>query len=839
LSGDACCWINAIFTRRSYLDSRSSRLNVRDVYTSRVRTIWRGVRARGWRAIFSVALLTVALAANTVVFSAVDAFVFDRVPYPLASRLVEIATRNPQTGAPGSPFATAGVLDEWARQRDVFASVQGYLHKNVFVTAADTSRVPIADVTPGLFDLLGARPRWGRPFTAADAAQPSPQIVIVSEGFARDHFGSASDAVGRTLATASQPMLIVGVMPGTFAFPNGATPIWRVMDPHGPLTAGFVGVFTIARLADGIPFEAARDLVQSRAAAVGAAAGSRRPYAATLTPLRMATGPETQRRLFLVVLGTAVCLLLSACASVASVELAAAVSRARVYAIRLALGEGRASLIASAMGEGLAIVTVSTLLAMFAAQAGAAVLSVSLPDALRFGTVNVIDVDRRALFYMAAAAVATWLAASLPVVLFAARANVAELLKQGETGATVRGSRLRQVMTVSEVAVSIVLLAGTLLYARTYIALAAVDKGFDTRNLAVVTVSVPMRLYPSNQVKREFAELAIDRLTASREIVSGMWGSPPPDVGGAFTAHLQADDRPAAAEETTVGMMQVQPSYFSTLGIPLRQGRALSDTDDEHAAVISEDLARQLWPGVDPIGHRFRWDRYNAWRHVVGVAARVRNERDPPGVIDATTFQVYTPWPRVLPAPPPDRGAASNDGAYGFISMVVRVDSPARLAAVLRTVREMKPGGEVRAAMLDDEYAEAFQDRLFAATIIGAFGVLAFLLAGAGVYGVMAFLVASRAREIGIRMALGADSAAIRRLVVRSSAGLLAAGLALGSAIALSSSRLVRSQLFGVSPSDPVTWTIVVAAVAVIAVLATWRPTRAATRLDPSTLLRN
>ena len=800
-------------------------------------TIWRGVRARGWRAVLAIALLTLSLAANTVVFSAADAFVFNRVPYANASRLVEIAARNPQTGAVGSPFATAAVLDQWQAHSDVFATVQGYLVKNVFVTATETARVPIADVTPGLFDLLGVRPRWGRGFAAADAAQTSPVPAIVSEAFARRRFGAPAQAINQLVTTSSRPLLVVGVMPAQFAFPDAATPIWRVMDPHGPLTAGFAGTFTIARLADGIPFERARELVQARASAVGAAAGTRQPYAATLTPLRMATAPQTQRQLLLVVLGTAICLLLTACANVASLELTAAVTRARTYAIRLALGEDRSRLIGSALGEGLVIVGIATAAATALARAGTTALAAYLPDHLQASSGNPMHVDARALVFMAAAALLTWAAASLPVVFFAARANVADLLRLGGGGATAPAARLRRAMTIAEVAAAVVLLAGTLLYTRTYMALAAVDNGWNPRGLAEIDVSLPGRLYPTLPAKRDFADRALERLTSARIVASGIWGSPPPDAGTVMQSHPQADGKPAGTEMALVGDLQVVPSYFSTLRIPITRGRSFTTADDDMAAIVGEDLARQLWPGADPIGRRFRIDTYMPWRHVVGVVPRVRNSFDPPGAIRSSMFQMYSPLPRAV-SMPQGVDMFANDASYGVISLTVRVDNAARLADAARLVRSLEPRGEVHVSMIEDEYKEAFADRLVAAQVVGGFGLLAFLLAGAGVYGVMAFLVASRGREIGIRMALGADAPAIRRLVLRSALSLLAVGLAAGAAVALAAGRFVQSQLFGVRPFDPLTWVAVLCAVGAIAALATWRPAHAATRVDPSALLR-
>jgi hypothetical protein len=392
-------------------------------------------------------------------------------------------------------------------------------------------------------------------------------------------------------------------------------------------------------------------------------------------------------------------------------------------------------------------------------------------------------------------------------------------------------------MTIAEVAAAVVLLAGTLLYTRTYMALAAVDNGWNPRNLAVIDISLPGRVYPTLPFKRDFADRALDRLTSAHVIAGGIWGSPPPDAGMVMQSHPQGEGGQSVTGDVLVGDLQVVPSYFSTLGIRITRGRAFAAADDDMAAIVGEDLARQLWPGADPIGRRFRIDRDMPWRRVVGVALRVRNSFDPPGAIRSSMFQIYSPLPRTVPVPQ-GSDLFANDASYGVISMTVRVDAAARLADAARMLRSMEPRGEARVAMIDDEYKKAFADRLFAAQVIGGFGILAFLLAGAGVYGVMTFLVASRGREIGIRMALGADGRAIRRLVLRSALSMVLFGIALGAAIAIGAGRFVQSQLFGVRPFDPITWTAVLSAVAVIAALATWRPAHAASRVDPSVLLR-
>ena len=317
----------------------------------------RNLRARGWRAPLAAALLAVALAANSLVFSTADSLVFHRVPYRDAGRLVEIQQRDPRTGRPGGSFVSAALLDEWRKQTDLFTSVQGSLTKVIFLSGSgEPELVQAADVTVGLFELLGAGPRWGRSFVDGDDRQTDVHVVVIAESLARERFGDPARAVGQKLETTAVPLMVVGVMPAEFRYPDGSQRIWRALDPRGPLTRGFAGVASIARIVPGRTIDAVAPLVEQRSAAVGIAAGARAGYTATAAPLRIAATVAEQRRMLLVLVGAALCLLLIACANVASLELANAVGRARTYAIQLAIGASRASLARTALAEGACLV---------------------------------------------------------------------------------------------------------------------------------------------------------------------------------------------------------------------------------------------------------------------------------------------------------------------------------------------------------------------------------------------------------------------------------------------------------------------------------------------------
>jgi putative ABC transport system permease protein len=812
-------------------------------WRTELRWAWRNLRARGWRAGVATGLLAVALAANAMLFAVADSVVFHRVPYRDVERLVEIQRRDPRSGRAGDSLLSAALLDEWRKQTDLFAGVHASLTKTLFLAGnGEPEAVAIADVTPGLIELLGAHPRWGRSFVDGDDRQLDLQPVLIAESLAHDRFGNPGAAVGQKLETTGEPLVVVGVMPDDFRFPSGPIRIWRALDPHGPLTLNFAGVFSIARIAPDVTLEMLARMMEQRSAAIGAAAGARAPYVAQPGSLRGTMVAAEQRRLFLLLTGAALCLLLIACANVASLELAGAVQRARTYAIQLAVGASRAGLARTAMLEGACLVGVAAIGATLLARLGVTALLGYLPVRLKSGSANPIDLDERALLFMAAAAAVTWLLSSLPVVLYASRANLVELLKlEGHAVASSgRSGLVRRALTVAEVALAVMLLVGSVLYVRSYLALLAIEKGFDSTGVVTIDLSIPPQAYPTLAEKRALVEQAIERLRARPGVVAAADASPPPSMGAAYYAQLEIDGRPPIQEELLIAELDVMPDYFSVLRVPLRAGRMFEPGDPPTNAIVDETFAKRYWPGEDAIGHRFRRDPRTRWYQIVGVAGHVRSSYDPPGGRSTSVYQTYVPrQPPPPPAPAPTVKPRSTGGSFGFVNLMVRVDSRSRARDLYQTVRAIDSRFILKVEFVDDEYARQFDDRLLAMRVISGFGLLAFLVAAAGIYSVMAFLVAHRAHEIGIRMALGAGASQINRLVLGSSLRLVAIGSGLGVGGAIAASRWAESQLFGVRATDPLTLAMVTSAVVVTALVATWQPARQATRVDPKVLLRN
>ncbi len=798
----------------------------------------RNLRARRWRATLTTGLLSVALAATTVVFSAADSLVFRRVTYPNADHVFTFDARNPATGRPASAFATAALLDTWRGQHDLFAAVHGYLPKVIFLTGSDHPElIDAVDVTPGLVEMLGVMPAFGRPLADGDTQRADAQAVLIGERLARARFGDPSAAIGRQIETTAQPVLVVGVMPAWFRFPDGRQQIWRALEPRGP--DGANGFSLIAQAAGGITIERAAEMMRARSEGVYRAAGARTALIAAPAPFGGAYVSPDQRRMLLILLGAAVSLLLTACANVASLELAGVRKRGRTSAIHLALGATRASLIRSALIEGACMMTVATTGAAGLAYAGTKALESSLPESLTT-SVNQIDIDARSLLMLAGLAALAWLLSSLPAVLFRSGPGLVGLLKtEGRSPTPGRGAIGGRSLSVAQVAVAVMLLMASTLSVRTYLSLIHLDKGFDTSGIVSMTLTIPPQLLETPRMAAT-AQTVLERVRQRRGVLGAFEGAPPPSNGASMiaTGQMELDGGPALESDVGISWVTVDPDYFRVLRIPLLAGRMLEPGDPPANVLITDALAARLWPGSSAVGHRFRENPRFEWNTVVGVVRHVRTSNDDPAGTSRAFQKFSMRQPPKITSITPTGALPASGASYGQLTITARIDSRVRAGDLYQTVRGVDPRNILKVEFADDEYARQFADRLLSARILTAFGGLAFLVAMAGIYGLMAFLVVDREHEIGVRLALGAAPHQIRRMILASSGWLVMVGSIIGIGGALTGSRWAHSMLFGVSATDPFTIGLVTLAVAGTAFLATWHPARQASRVDPSLLLR-
>lgn len=783
----------------------------------------RGIRARRWRAVLIVGLLAVSLGASAIVFSAADSFVFRRVPYPGANRLVVLQQTRSMMGA--SDYVAPEVIPEWRKHEDLFSAVHAHdMGASLYVTSGDvTEAVITAQVTPGLFETLGVAPRWGRTLQPGDEDPSHAPKAMIAEDLAHRLFPDPSTAVGQTITLGSETLHVVGVMPTLFRFPTSRERVWRPLDlARWPANTGVRGLF---QLAPGVNNDAAARAVTDRGAAVARVITSpwrRQPV--TVLPLATFAADSRADLIFAMLMAAAACVGLIACANVASLELANAIRRGRSFAIHSALGATRATLVRIGLIEGALMVGASVVLAWFIAHWGVSVLALSLPPTMTRPLANPIDLDARALACMTIAAVATWFLTCVPVARRATRADVVELLKRDDrTMGVSAGARLRQTLMVGQVALTVMLLIAAALTVRTYAANVGLEKGFDSSGLAAVEVVQPRR---SSANPAELEQTLVDRLRSMPGVdgVARTDGMPPSTQGG-IGNYLFVDGRERTTERIKLAGYAVDPDYFSTMGVRLLAGRVFAPGDPPGYVVVDERFAARYWPNGDALGARFNmggsgWSGVSDFE-IVGVAAPVRMEStETPGGDEV--FVVYHP---ISPK-------------YSPLSFVVRLEDERQLGALASLVRSLAPGAIVRVDLVEERYRRLYGDVRLAASVTGGFGALAFVVAMAGVYGVMAFLVTGRRREIGVRIAFGAQPTDIRRMFLAASARFVLVGAALGVAGAYATTRAVETKLQGVQAADPLTFAGVVIAVLVTALAATWLPARQAARVDPVISLR-
>lgn len=812
---------------RTLTTTSAPRPQLRGAVLSELRWAWRGVRARGWRAIFVVALLAVALAANAIVFAAADAFVFRPVPYLNPSRLVIVEKVDPTRGP--IDYIWPPAVRAWRTHRDIFADVQAHIDgASVYLTTEGiTESVRAGSITPGLLELLGVMPKWGRPFTNIDVAPGAPPAAIIGESLARRLFGDPAAATGRTFSTGSATLTIVGVMPGSFRFPTAREEIWRPLDlskwPDN------YGVRDIARLAPGQTLETAARAVADRSAAVEQATAppSSRPRNESMRLRSMAdvrSNPRA-RTVFGMLVAAAACLLLIACANIASLEMAAANARGRVQAIQTALGASRASLLRSALLEGTLLLGASAVLASLLTTWGLGVLDRQLTTTMRDALTNPLDVDTRVVGFTLGVAAVTWLLTSLPALWRTSRLSVVDGLRDDPRTMPVTraAARSRQLLMAAQVALTTVLLVGSVLYLRTFLTEIGLDTGFDSTHIATIEV------YPADDAPRKGADLEsaiLDRVRTLPGVrsVARTDGFPPSTQSG-IVGSLTIEGRDPTPERVMIHFVSVDPEYFQTTAIPIVQGHAFDASTPPDQVVVDERLARKYWPAASALGARFNMGKVSISGisnfQIAGVSRELRADR----LTTAVGEDVFVAYIRPSPT-------------YHPLLFVARLDDDNRLADITTSVRNLATRSIVRVSTVSERYARLAADARLAAATTSGFGVIGFLVATSGVYAVMAFLVAGRSKEIAIRMALGADGRSVRRLVLSSSLRFVGAGLVAGLVASAIGSRWIAAQLSGVTPTDPTTYLAVAALVVGTAVAATWWPARRASRVDPALTLR-
>jgi putative ABC transport system permease protein len=792
-----------------------------------------------------VLTLGAGIGASTAVFSVVNTVLLRPLDYPEPDRLVRIGSELRGFGASDTGVGVSELLDYQART-EVFTAVAGILPISANVTGGEIpARVEMMLVSASYFSVLGVAPAHGRVFGPADDMPGVADVAVVSDGFWRRHLKADPNAIGTTITIDTDPVVVVGVMPANFRHP-GRT---QQTDVEVWSPSGFGGVAVaevsrgrrrldscVARLRPDVTFEQA----QARLAEYGTAVSQRFPAAypaqngwrPTVASLRddVVGGASTS---MLMLLGGVSLLLLIACANVAHLVLARSAGRRREIAIRQALGASAGHLIRQFVIESAVLAAAGGALGLIIASWTLTGLMALAPG--RIPRIDVVSLDVTAVLVAAAISCAVTVIFGLVPAWQLRRVDTVSAVKEsgtsGSTGA--RPGRAREILVAAEVAMATVLLIGAGLLVRSIVGLVNIPLGFETDSLVTARIALPRPndaaratyLDPARRVafyREAIARIGalpgVERVAMSTQIPMGGFNPP-------LLVDIQGFEQREQSVRPVMASFLVSPSYFETMGIRILRGRSFRESDragSESVAIISDTAARTLWKGVDPIGARVRVRSDGPWITVIGVASDVLNRRlaDPPQSILYQTLEQSSDLSLALLIR--TRGATP--------------DLPESLAREVRTIDPDLPIYAVRTMV--EVLGRNLAQRQFLMRLLVAFGAMAAALALLGIYGVMAYAVSQRTREIGIRMAIGARQSEMSLMVIRRGLALTVAGVVVGVAASLALSEFIRSQLFGVEPSDPVTIAAVFTLMTIVAAAAAYRPARRAASVDPVVALR-
>ncbi len=756
-----------------------------------VRLAARSLRLGGVTSVTAALTLAIGIGTSAAIFSVLDSILWRQVPFPDASRIVQIADFNVAQKITYVGFRRELLL-EWRKQADVVSPLEAFARASFIVAGEHGTRmIPGAVVTPGLFRMLGVAPALGRGFGAVDGRGSTAQSAIVSYAFWRDQLGGANAAIGGEIALDGRPYRVIGVMPATFRFPSGLEQIWTPYDiaqPPGDLRTRR-GMTAVGRLAAGLSRDEADQRVRARGEALNIATGGLAGTTAVLTSLANGVDEQSERSLQ-VLTGAIGFLFLIVCANVANITLSRSAARARDLATCAALGAtpadlGRLALIEQTLLAGAGVAAGAAL-----AYAGVAAAAATLPESMTTGTLNVIDLDARTLLFLMAGGVIATLASGLAPVIAATRTPVASLINSGgRSGASPSSNRFRTGLAIVEIAVSALLLVGSALMTRTFLNRALENPGFDPANLVSLRVGFPGRY--ADAAARDRA--AVDLSARLREIggVRSTVGGLPSDAGLLSFGQFEVDNRPGVlSEPLAVPVHEVPRDYFDVLGIRILRGRSFSSADTDNPVVVNERFARKFLPDVDAVGRRFRVES-GAWRTIVGVAA------DTSAATSGGERRLETFYP-IGSASDAYRPSMNLAAVVDFRTLLVRApQGRASIPVLTGVVKAFDPSLVVwKSAMVDDILADALARPRAIFLLMSVFAGVGLVLSTAGLYAVLAHLVSQRRREFGVRLALGASAAQVRRSVLGRGLVIALTGVAIGLAGTVSLAGTMRALLY-------------------------------------------
>jgi len=793
--------------------------------TSDLRHAARTLARRPGFAVVAVVTLGLGIGANTALFSVVDAALLRPLPFADASRLVYVRETQPELD--DAPASVADFLD-WARDAKSFSAVGASRFQWLTLTGRGApERLQGSAVSASLLSLLGVAPEEGRLFSPSDETAGADRTVILAERVWRR---LGRPRVGELLRLNGEPRTVAGVLPATFDYPQ-QTDLWipLALSPEERANRATHGIQVVGRLAPGATLARAQsemDAIEARLAK--SHAETNEGHGVRLVLLRDELFGRLRGTL-VVLLGAVAFVLLLACANLANLLLARNATRAREMAVRAALGAHRGRLVRQLLTESGLLAAAGAVLAVVVAEWGIDLLEAWRPWQLGAG--SEARLDGRVLLFTAGAAFATSLLFGLvPALSLSGSRLTHALASSGRTTSGPGRGRARAVLAVAQVAIALGLLIGAGLMVRSAERLGRVDPGFEASHVLTVRVTLPTSRYPGDGELARFADETVARLSVLPGVTAAAAANSPPMYGESTSGNFVVEGRAESPTASSpLAMFRIVTSgYLHTMGIPLKAGREFSAADRADSvpvALVSEDLAKKLWPGVSPLGKRVKidWGTDRAFREIVGVAGSVRGERlDRPPMAE-----IYMPF---------------SQHPVAGVNLLVATSLPAKstLESVRRAVWSIDPDLPVpRLLPVRELVTRSIAQRAFSTRLLTAFGAVALLLASLGIYGVLSQLVSERRREIGIRLTLGAQRRDIFRLVAGRGARLTAVGIGIGIAGALVLTKTLEALLYDVSPTDPVTFAALTAVMAAVSFGASALPARRATRVDPMVTLRS
>lgn len=792
--------------------------------------------------IAAVAALALGIGANTAIFSVVNAVLLKPLSYPNADRIVQFGSHS---NTIASFLSSVPEFHIYQRQNQVFQEVAAYdmAGPGFNLTGDRPEQIRGIHVTEGYFRLFGAPVILGRTFTQQEDSPNGGRVVVLSYGLWQRRFGGDPGIVGKSLLLGNEPYTIVGILGKQFHFDPEAD-IWLPFQ-FPPVTGDMNNYFRVAGL-----LRPGVTLAQARAQLKVAASEFHREYPATnprlefhIQPLRDSIVDDARKSL-LVLLGAVSLVLLIACSNVANLLLVRATARKREFAIRSALGAGRLRVLRQLLTESVLLSMAGGVLGLVLGFVGVrALLAISPADLPRLGeNGSAVGIDGRVLAFTLAISLVTGILFGLVPGLTATRVDLNSALKEGSSrsGAGLRQGRVRSFLVVAEVSLALVLLIASVLLIRTLVALHAVEPGFDAHHVLTMEMSLTGDRFEKTAGVADLSRKGRDRLNAipGVEIAAAAYWLPN-DVGDALP--FQISGQPLDKDHRYGSRwMSISPGYFSVFKIPILRGRDFNENDtadSPRVALINEAMARRYWPNEDPIGQQVFISRDlgsgmdESTQTIVGIVGDTHNAgpgrpADPVLIVPITQVT--------------DAYTASYTNVQPLLWMVRTRGNPRTVLPVVAEQLRLASGGFPVAHIrtMEEVMGASTARQKFNMLLLTIFGAVALLLAAVGIFGLMAYTVAQRSQEMGIRMALGADRPAIRRLVIWSGMKLALTGVALGLAAAFGLSRLMVSLLFGVRPWDPLAFLSAPIILSAVALLAVWLPGTRACRIDPVQALR-